>query len=89
MTGFEHQAGAHLLYEGDINDGLTLIEAIRARYDGQRRSPFDEAEYGHHYARALAAWAHVLALTEYHYDGAHALCAARRRSNRSMVLVVR
>ena len=29
---------------------------IRDRYDGEKRSPFDEAECGHHYARALAAW---------------------------------
>ena len=41
---------------------------IRARYDGRKRSPFDEAECGHHYARAMAAWAAVLALTGFHYS---------------------
>jgi hypothetical protein len=60
MTGFEHTAAAHLLYEGREDDGLRVIAALRARYDGRRRSPFDEAECGHHYARAMAAWAHVL-----------------------------
>jgi uncharacterized protein (DUF608 family) len=69
MTGFEHQAAAHMLYEGQTENGLRLITAIRARYDGQKRSPFNEAECGHHYARAMAAWASVLALTGFHYDG--------------------
>jgi len=38
------------------------------RSRGRKRSPFDEAECGHHYARAMAAWAEVLALSGFHYD---------------------
>jgi len=68
MTGFEYTAAAHMLYEGDIAHGLKVIDAIRARYDGERRSPFNEAECGHHYARAMASWAAVLALTGFHYS---------------------
>lgn len=67
MTGFEYTAAAGMLYEGKTDDGLRVIEAIRARYDGRRRSPFDEAECGHHYARAMASWAAVLALTGFAY----------------------
>ncbi len=55
MTGFEYTAAVHMLYEGQIDAGLTCIGAIRARYDGLRRSPFDEAECGHHYARPWPA----------------------------------
>ena len=33
-----------------------VVRDIRSRYDGRKRNPFDEAECGHHYARALAAW---------------------------------
>ena len=69
MTGFEYTAAVHMLYEGQTGDGLRVIEAIRARYDGERRSPFDEAECGHHYARAMASWASILALTGFHYSG--------------------
>jgi hypothetical protein len=69
MTGFEYTAAVHMLYEGQREDGLRLIEAIRARYDGERRSPFNEAECGHHYARAMASWAAILALTGFHYSG--------------------
>ena len=68
MTGFEYTAAAHMLYEGMTEEGLTVIGAIRGRYDGLKRSPFDEAECGHHYARAMASWAAVLALTGFHYS---------------------
>ncbi|HEU5098622.1 MAG TPA: GH116 family glycosyl-hydrolase [Roseiflexaceae bacterium] len=69
MTGFEYAAAVHMLYEGQIDAGLRSIRAIRARYDGRRRSPFDEAECGHHYARAMASWAAVLALSGFQYSG--------------------
>jgi hypothetical protein len=68
MTGFEYVAAIHMLYEGQTADGLKCISAIRARYDGGRRNPFDEAECGHHYARAMASWGAVLALTGFHYS---------------------
>ncbi|MEI7833360.1 MAG: GH116 family glycosyl-hydrolase [bacterium] len=69
MTGFEYTAAVHMLYEGMVDDGLEIISAIRHRYDGRKRNPFDEAECGHHYARAMASWAAVLALTGFHYSG--------------------
>jgi hypothetical protein len=50
------------------DDGLRCITNIRDRYDGRKRSPFDEAECGHHYARAMASWGAVLALTGFHYS---------------------
>jgi hypothetical protein len=70
MTGFEYTAACGMLQEGMTAEGLKAIADIRARYDGLRRSPFDEAECGHHYARALASWTAVLALTGFHYSAA-------------------
>ncbi len=69
MTGFEYTAAVGMLYEGQKREGLQCIENIRDRYDGRKRSPFDEAECGHHYARAMASWAAILALTGFHYSG--------------------
>jgi non-lysosomal glucosylceramidase len=69
MTGMEYTAAVGLLYEGCRDEGLGVIEAIRERYDGQRRNPFDEAECGHHYVRAMASWGAVPALTGFGYDG--------------------
>ena len=69
MTGFEYTAAVHMLYEGQESEGLKVIDSIRKRYDGDKRNPFDEAECGHHYARAMASWAALLALTGFQYSG--------------------
>ncbi|MCY3693936.1 MAG: GH116 family glycosyl-hydrolase [Chloroflexi bacterium] len=69
MTGFEYTAAVGMILEGQLASGLEVIEAVRARYDGRRRNPFDEAECGHHYARAMASWGAVLALSGYQYCG--------------------
>ena len=68
MTGFEHTVGVHMLYEGMTEEGLKVISDVRERYDGTRRNPFDEAECGHHYARAMASWAAINALTGFQYS---------------------
>jgi len=68
MTGFEYVAAVGMIYEGARERGLEAIRDIRARYDGRRRNPFDEAECGHHYARAMASWGAVLALTGFRYS---------------------
>ncbi len=71
MTGFEYSTAAHMIYAGMVEQGVTCIEAIRRRYDGERRNPWDEAECGHHYARAMAAWTAVVALCGFDYDAPH------------------
>ena len=68
-TGSEYQAAAHMIYEGLVVEGLKVVAAARARFDGRRRNPWDEPECGHHYARALSAWSLVLALSGFHYSG--------------------
>jgi non-lysosomal glucosylceramidase len=67
MTGFEYTAAIGMLYEGQETAGLRHMTDIRDRYDGRKRNPFDEAECGHHYARAMIAWAAHLAWTGFHY----------------------
>ena len=69
MTGFEYAAAIGMLQEGQIGSGLRCIEAIRSRFDGTRRSPWNEAECGHHYARAMISWAALTTLTGFHYSG--------------------
>ncbi len=56
MTGFEYVVAAWLAQTGDFAAAEEVVHDIRSRYDGAKRSPFDEAECGHHYARALASW---------------------------------
>lgn len=67
-TGVEYHVAAHLIYEGRVREGLRLVEAVRVRHDGYRRNPWNEVECGHHYARSLASWALIPALTGFRCD---------------------
>ncbi len=83
MTGFEYSTAAHMIFAGLVKEGVECIHNIRARYDGERRNPWDEAECGHHYARAMASWSAVLALSGFHYDApAQSLEVAPRAEQR-------
>jgi non-lysosomal glucosylceramidase len=67
-SGIEAQVAAHLIFEGFLEEGLCLIKAVRDRHDGYRRNPWDEFECGHHYARSMASWAALIALSGFEYD---------------------
>ena len=68
-TGIEYQVAAHLIYEGMIDEGLSIVKAVRTRHDGIARNPWNEFECGDHYARAMASWSVLLALSGQQYDG--------------------
>jgi uncharacterized protein (DUF608 family) len=67
-TGIEYQVAAHLISLGRVKEGLTIVRAARARYDGTIRNPFNEFECGHWYARAMASYSLLQALTGARYD---------------------
>lgn len=62
-TGIEYHVAAHLIALGCWDEGLTLVQTVRERHDGVRRSPWNEVECGHHYARSMASWMLLLATT--------------------------
>jgi non-lysosomal glucosylceramidase len=68
MTGFEYQVAVHLINEGLIDEGLSVVRGIRLRYDGRYRNPFNEVECGNHYIRAMANWGLVIALSGFTFD---------------------
>jgi uncharacterized protein (DUF608 family) len=76
MTGFEYTAAVLMMHWGMVDEGVECVRNTRLRYDGEKRSPWDEAECGHHYARAMAAWSAIVALSGFSYDGASAAIAA-------------
>lgn len=67
-TGIEYQVAAHLIFEGFVEEGLTVVRAVRARHNGRNRNPWNEVECGNHYARSLASWAVLIAITGAQYD---------------------
>lgn len=67
-TGVEYEIASHLTARGMIEEGLDIVRAVRARHDGRVRNPFDEMEAGHWYARAMASYALLQALSGARYD---------------------
>ncbi|MBO3749620.1 hypothetical protein J5X84_26375 [Streptosporangiaceae bacterium NEAU-GS5] len=67
-TGVEYQVAAHCLYEGLTDEALRIVSAVRERYDGTRRNPFNEVECGDHYVRAMSGWSLLDAYTGVSYD---------------------
>ena len=67
-TGIEFQVAAHMICHGLVDEGLAIVKGITERYDGLRRNPWNEVECGSHYARALASWSVLMALSGYRYS---------------------
>src|SRR4051812_39103106 len=67
-TGIEYQVASHLIAEGFVNEGLTIVKALRSRYDGRIRNPWNEYECGNYYARAMASYALLGALAGFRYS---------------------
>ena len=69
MNGFEYQAAAHMIAEGLVKEGLAVIRTVDDRYDGNKRNPFNEIECGDHYARSLASYGALIAISGFEYHG--------------------
>ena len=67
-TGVEYALSTNLVFAGFTEHAVEVVEAVRNRFDGKKRNPFDEPEAGRHYARAMAAWSVPVALTGFGYD---------------------
>jgi non-lysosomal glucosylceramidase len=67
-TGIGYQVAAHLIYEGLVQEGLSVVKAARERYDGVRRNPWNEIECGNHYARAMSSWSILTALSGFSFS---------------------
>lgn len=68
MNGFEYQAASHMILRGMEKEGLECVKALRRRYDGRTRNPWNEFECGSNYARSMASYALLLAYSGFQYD---------------------
>lgn len=68
MHGFEYQVAIHMIQEGMYEEGLNVVKAIRDRYDGVRRNPWNEIECGSNYARSMASYALNLVYSGFKID---------------------
>jgi len=67
-TGIEYSTASFLIGRGLVNEGLAIVKGARSRHDGTRRNPFNEFECGSHYARAMASYGLLLALSGFAYS---------------------
>ncbi len=68
MNGFEYAAASHMIMVGLVDEGMRCVDAIRHRYDGERRNPWNEFECGNNYARSMASYALLHAFAGFQFD---------------------
>lgn len=81
-SGVEYATAVLMMHMGMTAQGVELIESVRRRYDGERRNPWNQAECGYHYARAMAAWGAIPALSGFRYHAAEGSVTALPRIRR-------
>jgi hypothetical protein len=68
MNGFEYAAAIHMIQRGMVKQGMQVVAAVRERYDGERRNPWNEFECGSNYARSMASYALLNAFSGFTFD---------------------
>ena len=68
MTGFEYAFAGLLIAYGFYDKAVTVVKAVRDRYDGERRNPWNDLECGNNYSRSMASFAFLPLLTGFVAD---------------------
>ena len=68
-TGIEYQVAGHMAWEGMITEALAICRAVHERYHPAKHNPWNEIECGDHYARGMASWGVLTALSGFEYHG--------------------
>lgn len=67
FNGMEYQAACLMIQNGLEEQGMELVKAVRDRYDGEKRNPWNEFESGSNYVRSMASYALLLAYSGFEY----------------------
>ena len=68
MTGFEYALAGLMISEGYVAEGENIVKAVRDRYDGEKRNPWNEIECGSNYARSMASYALMPIYSGFSFD---------------------
>ena len=68
QNGYEWAACIQMIQSGLIEEGSTCVKAIRDRYDGEKRNPWNEIECGNNYARSMATYALLNTFSGFQFD---------------------
>ena len=77
MHGMEYAFAQLLMAYGLFDEGVAVTAAVRDRYDGAKRNPWNEIECGSNYARSMASWGAVVMLAGFEADAAAGRLAFR------------
>jgi hypothetical protein len=69
FTGSEYAAAILMMKYGAVKNGVECVASIRRRFDGEQSNPYCEVEWGRHYARAMASWGAIPALSGFLFNG--------------------
>lgn len=67
-TTMKYVLAGLMLQNGYITEGERMIRAIRNRYDGEKRNPWNEIECGNNYARSMASYALMPIYSGFSFD---------------------
>ena len=68
MNGFEWTFACHLMLLAMPDKAAAVARAVRERYDGKKRNPWNEFECGGNYARSMAAFGMIPAALGFRFD---------------------
>ena len=60
-----------MISEGMTDEGVEIVKAIRDRYDGRKRNPWNEIECGSNYARSMASYSLIPIFSGFRFDMPH------------------
>ncbi len=65
--GVEYATASHMIYEGLVEEGLTICREAHERHDRQGLR-YNHFECGEHYTRALTVWSVLLAIQDFGWN---------------------
>jgi uncharacterized protein (DUF608 family) len=68
MYGFEYAVASLMIQEGLVEEGIEIAAEVRKKFDGEKRNPWNEFECGSNYARSMASYTLLNAMSGFEYD---------------------